>query len=127
MPKDFDYLVGYGRADVSPWMPVPLRGYGNEVNRMSEEVLDPVYATAVAVTGQNGKSVLFIGMDLCRVDACLSDMQAAALRGVNYELTADDAAGEYGARNLMRGMSGSDVAALQEDLDALTGHSGAGS
>lgn len=90
LPKDFDYLVGYGRADVSPWMPVPLRGYGNEVNRMSEEVLDPVYATAVAVTGQNGKSVLFIGMDLCRVDACLSDMQAAALRGVNHELTADE-------------------------------------
>ena len=37
----------------------------------------------------------------------------------DYELTADDAAGEYGARNLQRGMSGDDVAALQEDLISL--------
>ena len=56
--------VGYARTDISPLESVPLRGYGSTSNRMSTHVLDPLYATCLAMTDDTGKTVLLYGLDL---------------------------------------------------------------
>ena len=41
--------AGYGRADVSPLTPAPMGGYGDSDTRLSTHVMDPTYATCVAL------------------------------------------------------------------------------
>ena len=48
------YLVGYARVDMTPQQPIPLKGYGNTIRRVSGPVLDPLYATCVAITDAEG-------------------------------------------------------------------------
>lgn len=57
------YLVGYARVDMTPQQPIPLKGYGNTIRRVSGPVLDPLYATCVAITDAEGNSLLMIGSD----------------------------------------------------------------
>ena len=57
------YRVGYARADITPSEPVPLMGYGNTFRRISGPVLDPLYATCVAISDESGNTVLMIGVD----------------------------------------------------------------
>ena len=54
--------VGFGRADITPTERVPLAGYGNTSRRISTTVLDPLYATCLALTG--GETVLLYHVDL---------------------------------------------------------------
>lgn len=56
--------VGYARADITPQESVPLRGYGATSNRMSNNVLDPLFATCIAFTCDE-QTVLLYGLDLC--------------------------------------------------------------
>ena len=58
-----EYRVGYARADITPTEPVPLMGYGNPIHRISGPVLDPLYATCVAIGDESGNTVLMIGID----------------------------------------------------------------
>lgn len=58
-----DYLVGYARTDITPLEPVPLMGYGNTTRRISGPVLDPLYATCVAISDAFGETVLMVGID----------------------------------------------------------------
>ena len=62
-----DYQVGYGRVDISPADPIVLRGYSDAKNRVSTAVADPLYATAIAITDQDGNSALFITADHCAI------------------------------------------------------------
>lgn len=56
-------LLGYSRVSITPEESVPLSGYGNTSFRMSTEVLDPIFTTALAVSdGDN--TVVFIENDL---------------------------------------------------------------
>ena len=57
------YFVGYARRDISPLEPVPLMGYGNTTRRISGPVLDPLYATCVAISDNKGETVLMLGID----------------------------------------------------------------
>ena len=57
------YLVGYARVDITPKEPIPLMGYGNTMRRISGPVLDPLYATCVAISDMEGTTVLMIGID----------------------------------------------------------------
>ena len=57
------YKVGYGRADITPIEPVPLMGYGNTIRRISGPVLDPLYATCVAIRDEENNTLLMIGID----------------------------------------------------------------
>jgi len=57
------YKVGYARADITPTEPVPLMGYGNTIRRISGPVLDPLYATCVAISDAKGETVLMLGID----------------------------------------------------------------
>lgn len=62
---DQPFLVGYGRVDITPLESVPLRGYGNTSRRMSQNILDPLYATCLAMTDQSGTTLLLYALDLC--------------------------------------------------------------
>ena len=59
-----DIQVGFGRVDITPDYSVPLAGYGNTHNRMSTGVAERIYATAVAITEVDGKTLLLISQDL---------------------------------------------------------------
>lgn len=63
---DGKFCVGFGRENITPMEDaVPLRGYGgNTSQRMSTGFLDYLYATCVAITGENGNTILLIHSDL---------------------------------------------------------------
>lgn len=59
-----DYLVGFGRADITPAESVPLAGYGSTSDRMSTGVFSELKTTAVAITDTAGRSVILMAVDL---------------------------------------------------------------
>ncbi|MBQ3866202.1 MAG: neutral/alkaline non-lysosomal ceramidase N-terminal domain-containing protein, partial [Clostridia bacterium] len=66
------FCAGAGRADITPERTVPLAGYGNVESRMSNNVLDKLYATCVAVRDADGETLLLFNMDLINVRADLA-------------------------------------------------------
>lgn len=62
MKKTFQ--VGFGRTDITPEDPVPLAGYGNTSKRISENTMDYLYATCIAITDESGETVLLYSQDL---------------------------------------------------------------
>lgn len=63
-PKLEAFSVGYAKASITPTEPVPLRGYGDAMERFSEGSLEPMYATCVAFGDTDGTIVLLISHDL---------------------------------------------------------------
>jgi len=62
------FQVGYARVNITPQgYDVPLAGYGNTSERMSEGFLDYIYATCIAITDENDSTVLLITTDLIAV------------------------------------------------------------
>jgi len=60
-----EFKVGYGRMDITPTeMGLPLGGYGQSEKRLHTKVLDPLYVTAVAITGTNGETIILMSMDI---------------------------------------------------------------
>lgn len=55
--------VGYARTDITPKESVPLMGYGNTKDRMSNNVLDPLYATCIAFVNDAGEKALIFTID----------------------------------------------------------------
>ena len=64
IPEPKALLVGFGRVDITPEMSVPLAGYGQTEKRMSIVAREPLYATCIAVTGDDGETLLLISQDL---------------------------------------------------------------
>lgn len=62
------FSVGYGKADITPEESVPLAGFGDNQERYSNQVMDPIYATCVAFTDEDGTTVLMFGLDLLNSD-----------------------------------------------------------
>lgn len=58
------FSVGYAKADITPEQPVPLAGYGDNENRISTSVLDPLYATCIAFTDAEANTVILFNVDL---------------------------------------------------------------
>ena len=56
--------VGFGRIDILPTEPTEMGGYGNGPYRISTHVLDPLFATCVAITDDRDETLLLITMDL---------------------------------------------------------------
>ncbi len=84
------FQVGYGRGDISPTESVPLAGRGNTSGgQWSENVMDPLYLTCIALKDVNGSTILMFTGDTISPDA---DVFVDALRhkvsnetGVPYE------------------------------------------
>lgn len=68
--------IGFGRIDIMPTEPVGLGGYGNGPHRIETHVLDPLFATCIALTDEKDETLLLISMDL----VCMEDVLIAALR-----------------------------------------------
>lgn len=58
------FLVGLSRVNITPEESVPLKGYGNTSQRMSNGYLDYLYTTCVAMTDEDGNTVLLFNNDL---------------------------------------------------------------
>ena len=65
------FSVGYSKVDITPKTSVPLAGFGRSSERMSKNVLDSLYATAVALTDGEGNTILWIALDLQRANFAL--------------------------------------------------------
>ena len=64
MNNQHSFSVGYARMDITPAESLPLAGYGNTMQRLSQGVLDPLYATCIAITDRNGSTLLLCTLDL---------------------------------------------------------------
>ena len=61
--KGTGMMVGFARANITPSDSVPLGGYGNTSTRMSNDMLDYIYTSAIAISdGEN--TVVIIENDL---------------------------------------------------------------
>ncbi len=59
------YSLGYARVNITPQQyAVPLAGYGNTQNRMSQGLLSYLYTTCIAMTDAEGDTVLLFQNDL---------------------------------------------------------------
>lgn len=58
------FSVGFAQANITPNMNVYLGGFFDPNERLSNEILDPIYATCVAFTDAKGNSALLFCMDL---------------------------------------------------------------
>ncbi len=58
------FSVGYAKMDITPDEGVPLGSYGNELERVSNSLLEYIYAIAVAITDAEGNTLLLITTDL---------------------------------------------------------------
>ena len=74
--------VGYGRVDISPTEPTPLRGYGYSSGRMSSNIQDPLYATCIALTDTSENTVLLFTLDLTNSYTAAID---AARQEISYQ------------------------------------------
>lgn len=77
------FQAGFGRANITPNYSVPLAGYGNTSQRMSQGFLSYLYATCIAVTDETGSTALLITTDLIAV----SNSQIKALKAAVKEAT----------------------------------------
>ncbi len=83
---DNKLLVGFGRTDITPLEPVPLRGYGNTSRRISKIVIDRLTASCLAFSDDTGSTVLAFALDLCSaVDAFLGRMDVAVGKAVGVD------------------------------------------
>ncbi len=59
------FLAGTARREITPREPVPMWGYGDRHDALSEGVLDPLYADAL-VLAAGGEKLAIVGLDLGR-------------------------------------------------------------
>lgn len=59
------FHAGAARRDITPREPVPMWGYGDRHDALSEGVLDPLYAEAL-VLESGGRKLAIVGLDLGR-------------------------------------------------------------
>ena len=67
--------VGYGKVDITPSEPMPLQGFGNDLQRISNEVLDLLHATCTAFAEADGETILLFSMDLCQPRKILAQLR----------------------------------------------------
>ncbi|MBR3837168.1 MAG: neutral/alkaline non-lysosomal ceramidase N-terminal domain-containing protein [Clostridia bacterium] len=61
------FSVGFGRYVMTPPKGASMAGFGNSSVRLSDEVLDELYVTCVAVRDEDGKTALLFSVDACSV------------------------------------------------------------
>jgi neutral ceramidase len=66
--KQAVFKVGVSRRDITPREPVPMWGYGDRHDMLSQGTLDPLYAAAV-VLQVGDKKIAIVGLDLGRSPA----------------------------------------------------------
>lgn len=59
----YDFKVGYARTNISPEEPCPLSGFGSGRNRISNRIMDELYASCIALTDAEGNTALVFSLD----------------------------------------------------------------
>ena len=81
LPEKPVLKVGFGRADITSDLSIPLAGYGNTTSRMSKKTLtaeDRLMATAIAISDGTDTEIIYT-MDTIRIPALWTNNVAAAL------------------------------------------------
>ena len=73
------FQAGFGMADITPLESVPLDSYGDSSQRMSDGIMDYLQARALAVTDEQGQSMIFIVGDMSWCPKSLGDTIKSAL------------------------------------------------
>lgn len=63
--------VGYGFTDIMPEESIPLDSYGNADKRYSTGYLNKIYFTAIAITDEDGQTLLLLDYDITQCDTGL--------------------------------------------------------
>jgi len=63
-----EFRAGAARRDITPREPVPMWGYGDRHDKLSNGTLDPLHAEALVVDA-GGKKLAIVGLDLGRAPA----------------------------------------------------------
>ena len=58
------FAVGYSQVDITPTGDVPMAGLGDDAERISNKIMDHLYATCVAVKDAEGNTVIMFFLDL---------------------------------------------------------------
>ena len=74
--------VGFSRVDLTPMESVALSGYGDDAQRLSTGVLDPVTGTCIAISDEAGETVLLYSLDLLAAFESLTQAVRAAVSNV---------------------------------------------
>lgn len=59
----YDFKVGYARSNISPLEPCPLSGFGSGRNRISNRIMDELYASCIALSDAEGNTALVFSLD----------------------------------------------------------------
>ena len=71
--------AGYAKSDITPPPGVELAGYGYYLARRAEAVMDPLYARALLLEGEDGARSLILSCDLLGLNrAVVGDIERAA-------------------------------------------------
>ena len=68
------FSVGFARVDITPQTSVPMAGFGRTSQRMSRNIRDNLYASAIAMCDGEGTTVIFLSMDLQRASDITVDV-----------------------------------------------------
>lgn len=72
--------VGFGQVNITPDYSVPLQGFGNTAKRMSTGYQDYIYTTCIAVSDEEGNTVLLFANDLCTSEETITEKARTVIR-----------------------------------------------
>ena len=74
----YDFKVGYARTNISPLEPCPFSGFGSGRNRISNRIMDELYASCIALTDAEGSTALVFSLDQQRPqEEVIAEIRAA--------------------------------------------------
>lgn len=73
------FKVGYGKADITPQDPVPMQGYGDDLSRISTGLATYIEVGCVAVTDEQGETLLFLVADLSEASKVVAVLAIEAI------------------------------------------------
>ena len=82
-PVNDTISVGFGRVDITPTESVPIGGHQDE--RHSENIVDQLFATCIAITDSTGNTILLYHLDLLAAyqSALMARNKIARALGIN--------------------------------------------
>lgn len=82
----YNFKVGYSRVNISPQEPCPLSGFGSGRNRISERIMDELYATCLALTDAEGNTAVVFSLDQQRPqEEVIAEIRAAVTAATGLE------------------------------------------
>ena len=67
-PQEVAFSAGYGRTELNAALGLSLQGYDKADQRLATGVMDPLYATCVAMRDVEGNTAMFITLDCIRTE-----------------------------------------------------------